>query len=106
MLGCESFHVFPMTVWWNLSESRLCWDPVCKHNSPTFLHGPQIAILFPILRKIKASSLGPSLLFAFLSLWLVAWLTCTLWLISTCMWVHTMHVPLITLDYHTQDDIF
>lgn len=37
-------------------------------------------------------------------LWIVVWLSCTLWLMSTYSWVHTIYV-FQALCYPTQDDI-
>lgn len=54
--------------------------------------------LFPLQSKSQISSLGPSMvvcLFLFLpslGLWIIAMLSCAIWLIFTYKWVHTMHV--------------
>lgn len=53
-----------------------------SHPVPS-LHPHQKLISFPLLDDIQASSFGPSLLLSFLGLWIVAWLSCALCLIST-----------------------
>ena len=60
---------------------------------------------FPFWVRFKLPPLVLPTYLASLSQWIVAWVSCTLWLISTYMWVHTMHVPL-GLGYLTQDNIF
>ena len=58
------------------------------------------------LKGAQTSSFGSSLLFIVsLGLWIVVWVSCDLWLISTYQWVHTMYV-LLGLGYFTQGDVF
>lgn len=38
-------------------------------------------------------------------LWIIVWLSCSLWLIFTYKWIHTMHL-ILGLDCLIQDDIF
>jgi hypothetical protein len=59
------------------------WDESQVGPVPSF-HWPVIFILFPLLRKIQPSSLVSPWYLASLGLLIIAWLSCTLWLISTC----------------------
>lgn len=69
----------------------LMWSPSLSSSPPhplsypvLLLHPPLIPILFPLLRNHPP--LGPACSLAS-NLWIVAWLACTLWLISTYNWV-------------------
>lgn len=73
------------------------------HPIPS-IHSPLISISFPLLVKIQASFLGPSF-FGFFGSVVIAQLSCTFWLVSTCKCVHIMHV-LLGLGYITQNNIF
>jgi hypothetical protein len=55
--------------------------------------------------KFKHLPLGLPCYLASLSLWVVAWVSCTLWLITTYNCVHIIHV-LLGLGYLIQDDLF
>jgi hypothetical protein len=59
---------------------------------------------FPIWVRLKRPSLEPPYYPVSLSLWIVAWLSWTLWLMSTYKWVPTMSVCL-ALSYLIRDDI-
>jgi hypothetical protein len=60
---------------------------------------------FPFGERFNHPPLWPPFyLIDSLGLLITVWLSCTLWLISTYNWLHTMHV-LVVLSYLTQDDI-
>jgi hypothetical protein len=44
-----------------------------------------MTLLFPLLMRFKYPTLGLPTYLASLSPWIVAWVSCTLWLISTYM---------------------
>jgi hypothetical protein len=71
------------------------------HSSPHLLFHP--SSLFPLLRKIQTSSLGPFLLLT-LGLLIIARLFCALWIICTYKWIQTIHF-LLGLGCFTQDDL-
>ena len=91
-----------------ISPLHLIPQPGCPLNPLTHpvpsLHPPLMSILLPFWERLKHPSLGSLFYLASLYVWIVAWLSCILWLISTYKWVHTMHV-LLGLRYLTQDDI-
>jgi hypothetical protein len=58
--------------------------PLCLPPTPVpFLCLPPMAVLFPLLREIQASSLGPSFMFSFFESVECSIDICMLWLIST-----------------------
>lgn len=57
-------------------------SPNMIHPPPSSIYLPLISILCPLMSEIQAHSFGPTLLLS-LGLWTVAWLSCTLQLMST-----------------------
>jgi hypothetical protein len=60
---------------------------------------------FPCWMRFKHPPLGPAYYLVPLVLWIIAWLSCILWLMSIYKWVHTLPV-LLALGYLTEDIIF
>ena len=58
---------------------------------PLSLHLRQL-FYFPFWVRFKHPPLCLPCYLASLGLWIVVWVSCTLWLISTYKWLHTMHV--------------
>ena len=100
-LPCSSHHRLPLLLFIHLVP-----NPIPCPLQTQFLLSIHLQYLFYFSFRKRFSYLpqGPCYL-ASLGLWIVAWLSCTLWLISTYKLVQTMHI-LLGLGYCTWDDIF
>lgn len=77
---CPSLYLTPNTSWSSLLPSSLPPSAFYYHSIP---HS-----------RFKHPSLCPPSCLASLTLWNVAWTSCILWLITTCKWIHMVHVLL------------
>lgn len=90
----------PTTDFCSLSPSLhlIAPYPIPLPSLPPFQSPPSIHLrclfYFPFWVRFRLPPLGPPCYLASLGLWVIPWVSCTSWVMSTYKWVHTMHVPL------------